>query len=83
MHANVHSLRRNRYFLLIKDEESSFRQVYFQKNKNETTKTVKDAINFITNQTGNSVKMFRSDNGTEYVNQELNDFLSEKGIQMV
>jgi hypothetical protein len=80
-HANFTSYRGNKYFLVIKDEASAFRQVYFQKTKTATVENLKDAINFIANQTGNSVKMFRSDNGTEFKNAEFEKFLSEKGIQ--
>jgi len=56
VHASTTSRKGNKYFLLVKDEASSFRQVYFQKTKDETAKNIKDAINFISNQTGNSVK---------------------------
>jgi transposase InsO family protein len=44
-------------------------------------KNVKDAIKFLNNQTENTVKLFRSDNGTEFMNEELKEFFSEKGIQ--
>jgi len=71
----------NKYFLLIKGEESSFRQVYPQKLKDETVENIIEAVNFINNQTGNTVKMFRSDNNTEFKNKKLIDFFSEKGIQ--
>jgi Reverse transcriptase (RNA-dependent DNA polymerase)/gag-polypeptide of LTR copia-type/GAG-pre-integrase domain len=80
-YATVTSLRGNKYFLLVKDAGSSFRQVYFQKSKTETVENLKDAIQFISNQTGNSVKLLRTDNGTEYTNTELKKFMSEKGIQ--
>ena len=82
VHATEASHRGNKYFLLVKDEETSFRMIYLQKAKTETVKNVKDAVNFISNQTGNTVKMFRSDNGTEFKNAELMDFFAEKGIQV-
>jgi transposase InsO family protein len=83
VYATVTSHRGNEYFLLMKDEKSNFRQVYLQKTKEavETVKNIKEAVNFISNQTGNSVKILRSDNGLEYKNEELTDFLAEKGIQ--
>ena len=80
-YATAVSHRGNRYFLVTKDAGSSFRQIYCQKTKDETVRNLKDAINFLSNQTGNSVKLFRSDNGTEFCNKEFRDFLSEKGIQ--
>jgi transposase InsO family protein len=35
----------------------------------------------LNNQSGNTVKVFRSDNGTEFVNNELKESFSEKGMQ--
>jgi len=81
VHAATESRRENKYFLILKDEASSFRQVYLQKKKDNTAENIIDALNFISNQTGNSVKVFRSDNGTEFVNEKLKQFFSEKGIQ--
>jgi transposase InsO family protein len=43
-------------------------------------KNAKDAINFLNNQTENTVKLLRLDNGTEFVNEQLKEFFSEKGI---
>jgi len=40
------------------------------------------AVNFISNQTGNNVKMFRSDNRTEFKNPKFLSFFTEKGIQV-
>lgn len=62
VHSPDESTQGCRCFLLIKDEASSYRQVYFQKKKTETLKNVEDAINFISNQTGNHVKTLRYDN---------------------
>jgi hypothetical protein len=80
-YATAISHRGNKYFLVVKDAGSGFRQVYCQKSKDETVQNLKDAVNFISNQSGNTVKMFRSDNGTEYVCNEFKKFLSEKGIE--
>jgi len=81
VHAAATSHRGNKYFLIIKDQESGFRQLCTQKSKTETNQNVMEAIKFITNQTGNSVKLFRSDNGTEFKNAELMAFFSKKGIE--
>ncbi|OXA53950.1 Copia protein [Folsomia candida] len=80
-YANAISKNGNSYFLVVKDEASAFRQVYFQKKKGETAMNVIDAINFMRTQTGNNVKMFRSDNGGEYKCQELVSFFSKRGIR--
>lgn len=80
-YANAISKNGNSYFLVVKDEASAFRQVNFQKKKGETAMNVIDAINFMRTQTGNNVKMFRSDNGGEYKCQELVSFFSKRGIR--
>ncbi len=76
----VKSLGGSLLFLLLKDEYSGFRTAYFLKKKNETVECIKTFIAFIENQTGNNVKQFRSDNGTEFVNAEMASFFKEKGI---
>ncbi|OXA39875.1 Copia protein, partial [Folsomia candida] len=80
-YANAISKNGNSYFLVVKDEASAFRQVNFQKKKGETAMNVIDAINFMRTQTGNNVKMFRSDNGGEYKCQKLVSFFSKRGIR--
>lgn len=74
------SLGGSLYFLLLKDDATGFRTVYFLKEKSETIKCIKQFVNFIENQTETRVKMFVSDNGTEFVNQSLREFFAEYGI---
>ncbi|CAG7829923.1 unnamed protein product, partial [Allacma fusca] len=69
-----------RYFLLVKDHATSFRLAYFLKKKDETTQCIKDCVAYLANQTKNTVKLFQSDNGGEFVNQELGRFFRQKGI---
>ncbi|CAG7819754.1 unnamed protein product [Allacma fusca] len=47
VHAVTESFRGSKYYLLVKDEESSFRQVYYQSTKNFTYKNVIDACTTI------------------------------------
>ncbi|CAG7818823.1 unnamed protein product [Allacma fusca] len=68
-----------RYFLLVKDHATSFRLAYFLKKKDETTQCIKDCVAYLANQTKNTVKLFQSDNGGEFVNQELGRFFRQKG----
>ncbi|CAG7731317.1 unnamed protein product, partial [Allacma fusca] len=77
---NTPSLGGAKYFLLLKDQASGFRLASFLKFKNETAKAVQDFVNFLETQTGNKVKEFWTDNGTELVNQTLNDFFKDKGV---
>lgn len=36
---------------------------------------------YVERQTGKSIKVLRSDNGTEYINSTMNKYLESKGIQ--
>src|SRR5207247_11247826 len=74
------SLNGASYFLLIKDECTGFRGVYFLKTKEEAPDRLMEFIPMMERQTGNYVKMLVSDNGTEFTNIRLARFLSEKGI---
>jgi len=49
--------------------------------KSDVFKVFKDLCALIENKFGNTVKVLRSDNGTEYVNQEFEQFLISKGIE--
>lgn len=74
------SLGGSSYFLLIKDEATGFATAYFLKNKNVAAKSIIDFVAMIEKQTGNTLKTIRSDNGTEFVNQELDTYGTTRGI---
>lgn len=76
----VESLGKNKYALIIKDDYSNFRVIYFLKQKSETYDCFKDFFNIVNTQTGNRLKRIRTDNGTEEVNNEVNKLCSELGI---
>jgi len=63
---NPNGLGGYKYFLLIKDECTGFKHVDFLKTKDETAEHVKSFITLIKNQTDANVKIFKSDNGTEF-----------------
>lgn len=77
----VKSLGGARYFLLLKDDYSHYRHVYFLKQKDEVPSKVISFVKYIEKQTKYKVKRFRSDNGGEYVNTELSNFFVGKGIK--
>lgn len=87
IHADVcgpmqeNSIGGSRYFLQLKDDYSHFRFVYFLKKKSEVAAKVKNAVMHMQRQSGHKVNIFRSDNGTEFVNAELKTFFGEMGIQ--
>lgn len=76
----VESIGGSRYFLVLKDDYSSFRTVYFVKTKHEVKHCLEDFINKAENITGNKVMTFRSDNGLEFLNKEVHAMCSKHGI---
>ena len=77
---NIESPRGTRYFLVFKDECTSFRKVYFLRHKSEVFNRFKEFEAFVENQTENQIKVFRSDNGTEYTSDNFQQHLKGKGI---
>ena len=77
---NVETPAGSRYFLLFKDECTSFRKVYFLRHKSEVFDKFIQFENFVRTQTGNKVKVLRSDNGTEYTTANFSKHVKDKGI---
>ena len=77
----VPSVGRNEYFLLLKDDATGFKAVYFQQAKTETEKNIKNFIAFLETQTGNRVKRCLSDNGTECRSLDFISYCHERGIK--
>lgn len=71
-----------RYFLLIKDEFTNFRYVYLIKSKDEVYECLRGFIPMINNVNGVRMKYFRSDNGTEFINERIENLMKKEGIQM-
>jgi transposase InsO family protein len=74
------SLGGSKYALVIKDDFSKFRFVYFLKHKSETCDCFEDFFRMCENQTGNRIKKLRTDNGTEEVNSDIEKLCSKNGI---
>lgn len=70
-----------RYFLTMIDDKSRYIHVYFMKHKSEVTKIFKEHVTSVERQKGLKVKVIRSDNGTEYVNKEFDEYLKSAGIK--
>jgi hypothetical protein len=75
------SLGAKKYCLVIVDDYSRYTWVFFLAHKSETQQTVKDFTNEVQRQYGHNILMIRSDNGTEFKNYTLNDFLSDEWIR--
>lgn len=77
------SLGGSRYYLLLKDDFSHYRFVYFLREKSEVAEKVKSFINFVGTQTSYKIKVLRMDGGGEFVNKNLGTFFNERGIKSV
>ena len=64
------SLRGARYSLMMKDDYSHWRSLYFIKNKSETSRYLED---FFKKHLEKRIIIFRSNNGLEFVNKEIEE----------
>nr|GEX14452.1 hypothetical protein [Tanacetum cinerariifolium] len=77
----VKSLNKKSYCLVITNDYSRFTWVFFLATKDETSIILKTFITGLENQLSLKVKVIRSDNGTEFKNNDLNLFCGLKGIK--
>ncbi|GKC52663.1 putative ribonuclease H-like domain-containing protein [Tanacetum coccineum] len=77
----VKSLNKKIYCLVVTDYFSRFSWVFFLASKDETYGILKTFITGIENQINHKVKFNRCDNGTEFMNTEMNQFCQMKEIK--
>lgn len=77
---HVPSLGESLYALLIKDDASSFRSIFFLKFKSDTYNSLAAYIGYVQRVTGNHVKVLRSDNGGEFIDHRVKSLLRVKSI---
>lgn len=77
---SVESPGGSRYFVTFKDEASRFRYVYFIRHKSDVVARFKEYERLIANKFGQPKKVLRSDNGKEYINQEVKQYLTTRGF---
>ncbi|GKB25143.1 putative ribonuclease H-like domain-containing protein [Tanacetum coccineum] len=77
----VRSINHKIYCLVVTDDYSRFSWVFFLATKDETSGILKTFITGIENQINHKVKIIRCDNGTEFKNNDLNQFCGMKGIK--
>ncbi|GJW11710.1 putative ribonuclease H-like domain-containing protein [Tanacetum coccineum] len=77
----VRSINHKIYCLVVIDDFSRFSWVFFLANKDETSGILKTFITNIENQINHKVKIIRCDNGTEFKNNDMNQFCGMKGIK--
>lgn len=77
----IKSIGGSRYFLLFKDDFSHYRQVFFLKQKSEVKNRISEYVKSVKVNTGYEISVLRSDNGTEYTNNDVNNILKASGVQ--
>jgi len=74
------SLAGSKYFMLMRDEYSSFMHVYFMASKVQVTHAIKKYLNEVTVATQRRIQILRSDNGTEFHNTAIKLLCESEGI---
>ena len=74
------SLGGKHYFITFFDDFSKRVWVYTLKSKDEVFETFLVWKKMVENQTGRKIKVLRSDNGTEYRNDQFSYFCKKEGI---
>jgi transposase InsO family protein len=69
------------YGLVIVDDFSRFTWVFFLQDKSETQGTLKRFLKRAQNEFELKVKKIRSNNGSEFKNLQVEEFLEEEGIK--
>lgn len=77
---HIESLGGARYFLLLKDEASDFRYVFFLKHKSDVFERFKEFDTMVRNQRGKQIRVLRADRGTEFQNINMKTYLAKSGI---
>lgn len=70
------------YVLTFIDEFSRMTFGYLLEHKDQTFDMFKEFMALVENQTNLNIKMLRSNNGSEYVSNEFNEFCAKHGIKM-
>lgn len=71
----------SRYFLLLKDDYTNWREVYFLKHKSETVGFLEDFFKKTQKHLMKGIKTLRTDNGLEFANQEIKDLTQRYGVK--
>lgn len=69
------------YFLIFVDDRSRYTWVYFIRKKSDVFEYFKEFKNMVEKQTGNYIKILRSDQGGEFKSREFNQYCKSNGIQ--
>lgn len=78
----VDSVGGSKYFLLLKDDYSCYRAVYFLRHKSDTFERFKKFENAFNNKFEYRIKTLKCDNGTEFCNNQFREHLISRGIKL-
>lgn len=79
-HVGIMSWNKCKYFLTVKDEASGYRRVFFMRMKDEVANNLKQFFIDVEKDTGRKAISLRTDNGTEYINEEVRNILKSMNI---
>ena len=71
------------FFLSFIDDYSKCSKVYCIKSKSKTASCFKEYVNLVENKFNKRVIKLNCDNGQEYLNREIYQFINEKGIVLL
>jgi hypothetical protein len=74
------SIGGNKYGLVIVDDYSCFTWMFFLQDKGETQEVLKKFLKRTQNEFDTKIKRIRSENGTEFKNTQVEDYLDEECI---
>jgi hypothetical protein len=75
------SIDGNKYDLVIVNDYSHFTWVFFLHDQNEIQEVIKKFLKRAQNEFDAKVKKIRSDNGSEFKNTQVKDYLDQEGIK--
>lgn len=78
----VESVRRKKYVITFTDLYSRHTEVEFLRKKSEAAAASKNYIEKLKTQFGRKPKAFRTDRGTEFLNESMESYLKKEGIKM-
>ena len=76
----MQSISGTRYLLTFIDDAMCYATVYSIRNKSDTFDQFVNHLTYVENQSGEKLKILRSDGGGEYINTEMHEYLAKKGI---
>ncbi|KMQ87289.1 integrase core domain protein [Lasius niger] len=71
-----------RFFVTFVDEASDYRHVFFLRHKNDVYEKFKEFDRMVENKFGHKLQVLHTDNGREYYNEDMRQYLKSRGICM-